>query len=767
VYAPPLEEAPALERQAAEAVPEAEPEAIPEAMPVEMEEELSFALPAFEEAIAEPDINLTIPPDVVVQSFEPKYQFNWQNPTLRDSIYPFRIQKLIDFLEFYAEVDLVQQYRGKDVNDPQIKARIAQSEAELRKARQDVDEKLAKLIAERKSSDRYFAKITGADEKSLRCKYTYYLNREIDRLEDSLDDLEDRQKSILKRVDWWPNDQERQQKVRQQAAELDPDIAGLKAQLGPLKEFRDLFDRQAELPSVGEQQVTIEDVMRWELRARRQAWDKMSHDQLLKEVVDRFRADPDRYPEWLIYMVIHFSGMRYVSAHGSWADPRFLLELLRREDLEDEINALKDPELTQKCDAAASELQARLKPGLAEPEKKSIENLLKRLRTAWVNKRALLEYRQEEAQAEIQALPDDKACLDRLVQYKAERERSGDPVPNWVWSEIVKYTPLRLNATDPNWEAYSPERWKAQSGQWAEVLNTWERKDITSWRQKHAETLDLVVTRSVCNEIAEHIQHLRGYIPYAGLTSKPKWYLRMAEDKNLKEYAYLVQAPDEQDFRTGASILWLQWMTEKPSPWQVANSIPGYSFIPGGNGTPKKGQKGEVRKRDLVDKGWDAEGGWAFQRAGSAYIRSRRKPSPQDLKKMGKNQDEIKKITASYQKTGAQETEYLRWRHEATVVDVVDMIDGRYVLTFETGKIGIIKRRLNELQANPMVFVGYVPDLDSVPANENTLKDKLANVQRWRDSMETKLAQMLDWSRILPGVKLPPRVRPKVTMLQK
>ena len=93
------------------------------------------------------------------------------------------------------------------------------------------------------------------------------------------------------------------------------------------------------------------------------------------------------------------------------------------------------------------------------------------------------------------------------------------------------------------------------------------------------------------------------------------------------------------------------------------------------------------------------------------------------------------------------------------------MIDGKYVLTFETGKIGIIKRRLSDLVNNPMVFVGYVPHLDSLPDRPGLMASKMVDVQRWKQSMETKLIHMLDWSRILPGVALPPRIRPKIQKL--
>jgi len=71
------------------------------------------------------------------------------------------------------------------------------------------------------------------------------------------------------------------------------------------------------------------------LRAR---YEKMSQDELLALILDRFDADPgrQRYPNWLRYAAVHFSGIRYKSAHGTWANPSLLipkLEKMARDDM--------------------------------------------------------------------------------------------------------------------------------------------------------------------------------------------------------------------------------------------------------------------------------------------------------------------------------------------------------------------------------------------------------------------------------------------------
>lgn len=689
-----------------------------------------------------PDLDYFDPTLLLVESAEPKYRFNWQNPVLQKDIYPFRIEKLVDFLAFYTEIELCKAYRAKGIADPDIQAKIQRSALDLRRARQEVLDKLNRGIEAKKQSDPYFAKITAQNEKNLRFKQKYYLDREIQRLEDKLGDLEDQKATLLKRVNWYPEGDPRRDVWRERASGLDPQIAEIKTELGGVKSFRDLFDQEAQLPNFETQKVSIEDVIRWELREKREQWEKKSQEALLAEMIDQwFQRDPDRFPEWLVYMVIHFSGMRYMSSHGSWAEPRFLLELLMREDLESETNDYDAGRLASACNQAVQELQREIHPLLDEPRKKFLNDLIRRLQTAAIQKRALLEYRTTRVIEEIQNLPDDEACLNRLVQYRQEKEASGEPIPPWVWHEIVKYTPLRLQTDNPDWDTSSPERWQWSNEPWQAILSTWQKKDITAWRKKHRDSLELVVTRAVCNEIAEHIQHLRGLAPGAGLTAKPLWYLRQAEKDPQR--AYFKQAPAEEDFKTGASILWLEWVDKQPNAWQVARSLPGFTFFPGQASKPQRGQKGELRKAD-IDKDWDTIGGWRHQQMGSSFIRTRRKPSPQELKKQGKTEHELKKILADRRVSGEVDKQYLRWRHEASVIDVVDMVDGRYVLTFETGKIGVILRRLSDLRGNPMVFAGYVSPAAGLPPQ-----------------LDRQLTEMLRWDQILPGAGLPARTRPR------
>jgi RNA polymerase sigma factor (sigma-70 family) len=69
--------------------------------------------------------------------------------------------------------------------------------------------------------------------------------------------------------------------------------------------------------------------------------------------------------------------------------------------------------------------------------------------------------------------------------------------------------------------------------------------------------------------------------------------------------------------------------------------------------------------------------------------------------------------------------QWLRWTHEATVINVERMADGRdYVLTFETGQIGVILRPLSSLVNTWDVFVGYLPPASIEPPGLEAMIDR-------------------------------------------
>lgn len=466
--------------------------------------------------------------------------------------------------------------------------------------------------------------------------------------------------------------------------------------------------------------LSAKEVTAWKMEEYRAALAGKNHQQLLEEIVQRFVSQPQRYPLWLQYMVIHFSGMRYQSAHGSWADPKDLLINLRSAAIAEDLKKLDEGAIAA---AAEKTRAAYANPALipnapkltkaSEPEwKEKIAHHLRGLASvsASAQRSALLNLRIDEENYEIESLAPD-AALEALKAYKTL-------LPDWMWKEIISLTQLRLTEVkDPNWEKLTDqqqqERYLAEYNKFRQILDAWKERNITSWREEHDKTNELIVTRSVCNEVAEQIQHLRGWSPPGGLTPKAGWYKQHETEKKIpgNPPPYIRKPASRADFTPGASILWLRFVSKAPNPWQTAKPF------------SREADEGLLPASFLTKKaGPAAAASWTY--AMTDPITRTRKITNE------------KKVTVS-------ETQYLRWIHEATVVEVADTAEDTVVLTFETAlpyddrrlsSVGINKHQLSWLTAAPnekeynQPYVGYLPE-GEVPAAD--------------------LEHMLDWNKIL------------------
>ncbi len=463
--------------------------------------------------------------------------------------------------------------------------------------------------------------------------------------------------------------------------------------------------------------VTAKHIARAKVEAYQMSLATKNSQELLEEVVQRFINEPQRFPLWLQYMVIHFSGMRYRSAHGSWASPRDLLLRLHTAKVEREFQTLDDTAIEERCRARAA-LYASIdssRPRLAQAAETTWKNKLaehlKGLSGGPKTRRAaLIALTIDERRYELEKMSEDQAL--------AEIEALKETFPAWAWKEIVAVTPLRVNhAQDLNWEKLTPEE-EAQKNarEYSElraVIGKWREDNTTLWRDEHARAHRLIVSRAVCNETAEHCQHLRGHNPPGGLTAKAPWYMKHEKEGKLPGMPrpYFTKPKKREDFTVGASILWLRFVSEQVSPWRVAR--------------PLATKDGDT----LLDPQVIGKGNWKY--ATTDMVTRTRTFTDADKKQVTQEQ-------------------WLRWIHEATVAAVGDTADGPVVLTFETAlpdddpglsSIGLFRIWLsNALYMGTEdnyngSFVGFVPEGD-VPYEH--------------------LREMLDWNKILRREVMPP-----------
>jgi DNA-binding CsgD family transcriptional regulator len=653
---------------------------------------------------------------------KPAYTYQWQNPVLRETVYPFREMKLREFLLIYEEIDLWKEMATKPVN-PKITQEITQE-------REDLQIALNKAEQDNQSVDQALKAMAPKQREALKSVQPLVYQKYP--LQNKLTVLEDKRKTVLRSILWYrcharsaPQYDGRKRELAQVRApynqtrqELEILLETYNAALGPLEaetkslkeksesltgQIKDLKEKLRQLPSLDKNgSVSKQTAMAWTMAKREAQLSRLNHDGLLKRVLERFDAEPERYPQWFQYMLIHFTGMRYQSAHGSWADPKDLLEAIRIDDLEQKVDGLPPEQLQSEATEVESALQKELKTTTDDYQKRQIQGQILRLNNPYARKAAVLKYRTAQEVERVRQITDPKQVLSRI-------EAMRDRFPEWAWKEIISRTQLRVTyAQDENWETLTPaersQRWTVENQRWRQILDYWEGKDITGWREQHSLTLSLIVTRAVCNEIAEHIQHLRGNVPPGGLTAKPQWYLHQAKEVSAtgeEEKPYFKKPSQETDLKPGASIFYLMWVSNQPNPWQIAHPLSGVDIFPLAGRSPKN-----------ANLGASSGSNWIYRLEGDHYIRTARGVS-------------AKKSAAPMVK------EWLRWSHEATVVEVVDMAAGTMVLTFETyPHIGINKIPLCRIlsnsprcglsQENWDIFAGYVPpgspDLEKVAA---------------------------------------------------
>ncbi len=700
---------------------------------------------------------------------EPMY-FQWQNEALCKTIYPMREPKLRDFLVYYMEIDIWKQYKDKDIAT--LKADVdaytkAQEMAAITAYKSYSSLRGYFML---KDARAYYVKFKPIDEAEL----TEINNFHALFIESWPKDIRGEKSFVEGQIQYWANHRNMHRdwvKSRERRLEnMAPDhpkkapetkelelkknsaLPMAEQELDQLRAFLATYDRieQRKLawyklsksdPAFAtseaeflvqykpDQPVTVRDIAMWKAEEYKTSLEKKNQFELLEEAYQRFKKEPKRYPFWLQYMVVHFSGMRYASAHSSWADPKDLLIRLRGSNVEKDLKKLDDAEIEKRCKekiAAYESAGAANKPKLAQAAEKewkdkvALHMLSVKANGPKTRRAGLIALQTEELNYEIISLTTDEV-LKTLESMK-------DTFPKWAWKEIVKLTPLRVkHVTDAGWEKLTPEEDAERNSQQANdirtVMDAWENYDASAWREEHGRTHELIVSRAVCNETAEHCQHIRGHLPPGGLTPKPKWYFNNETENKLpgEPRPFYTRPTSEKDYVPGASILWLRFVDKEPNDWQIAKAVKtksGAGLLPDTFSNPNSAPAQKKGKEPV-----SATTPWTYQR-GDTATRTRIFENPETKAKV-------------------QQKQWLRWIHEATVAEIAETADGVIVITYETAlpdgdkgtsAVGIFKMPLHwhlsdgTEDAYNRSFVGYVPE-GQVPMEH--------------------LKTMLDWNKIL------------------
>ncbi|MCB0102646.1 MAG: hypothetical protein KDD74_11415, partial [Anaerolineales bacterium] len=337
------------------------------------------------------------------------YNFQWQNPQLLKDIYPMRLPKLRDFLIFYKEVDLWIQYKDKDIST--LAAEVKEYDDGMDLARLTEFKKYTSLksyfmtkdvstlfIKYKPFEDDAMAQIQKNHDlfitswpKDIRGERGFIQMR-MESLKTQLGFLRDRIRYLQRMLEGMLPDHPKRSTVEAEyKIKTASSLPMLLDEMEKLRQFDETYNK-VEGPklewyklkkadpnyAVTEEEfllkydpktpVTVKDIVRLKVEQFTKTLEGKDQYLLLDDIRARFEKEPKRFPIWLRYMVIHFSGMRYKSAHGSWADPKDLLVRLRMAEVEKQQAALSDADVAAQCAQKISQYEGSdaNKPALAK-----------------------------------------------------------------------------------------------------------------------------------------------------------------------------------------------------------------------------------------------------------------------------------------------------------------------------------------------------------------------------------------------------------------
>jgi hypothetical protein len=296
-------------------------------------------------------LNIVVPDPNSVETFKPSVDYTWKNDNLRASLFPHRDSAFREFLRKEKKLDLqkekstgfpidllteigekiLAERAGLDLELKQHKQERLKAEADLRTTQTERKKYLSR--PEVRGPERQKRQLE-AQEKSLAAKVQAQEAR-IAVLEEKGDKLNLSEQSELdKRHEMLTKIQEELTETTQLLEEvngmLEPTLAPLREAETRLKGEIEAHRKQEKIlgpkfkrvsggVNTKTKQADRDTAVNWLLEEYVQRINSLDHDELLGLVLDRFDADKDftKYPKQERYLIIHFSGMRYATAHNS------------------------------------------------------------------------------------------------------------------------------------------------------------------------------------------------------------------------------------------------------------------------------------------------------------------------------------------------------------------------------------------------------------------------------------------------------------------
>ena len=420
-------------------------------------------------------LDVTVPDPQGIAEFEPAFAYPWQNPHVRAKVFPGREMALRAFLYIEKRKDLeaelakgafsgaaLKEIGGEIVAErDRLNTELAEHARLLTKAQADLKAAAAQKkahLADPGVRDRSRTKAALQQQHGVLARNAAAQRARIAELEKRGDKISRGEQAELDKRRDMLSDLETQ--LAPVAASLEEVSAGLAAELEPLEsaektakeQSKEHAQQQAALqPQVqklgnwldAKKNATAGGAMQWRLRQFDQHIQALDHDELLGEVLDLFAADPTfaRYPKQVRYLVIHFSGMRYKSAHGTFARPQALLAMLKEQEIR-ELFAGSEDTVQDEVQATEAAVTAELaSPSLGASRRKALQDV----KNAVDAPGAVLEQLYAKNPQQQQAFSD----WQTLIQLRAAALRDNDAEQVALINERLKQLEQQFGGAAP------------------------------------------------------------------------------------------------------------------------------------------------------------------------------------------------------------------------------------------------------------------------------------------------------------------------------